>query len=326
MKHCFPPRGIDGSSNDRAGAYPRRALTLIELLVVIAILAALIALLLPAVQMARESARRTQCRNNLKQIGLALESYHSTHGIYPPASIRAPAFVNNGRDEPRSTWTIALLPFLDAAPLYGSYNPLLNTDDTANSKLRETSVPGYLCPTDTGGEISFEPRLGVTYRRGNYGANFGAGSWGADDWLEARYKGVMGQNSAARHADITDGVSQTVLVAELRIQSSLRDNRGAWAFPAAGSASVGLDCDSLCRGINGDSRSDWIPFCDPVPNGMDCSFQNSPDSNAGPRSRHASGAHLLFGDGSVRLVSENISQATLNAIFTSQNQEVAGEF
>ena len=86
-------------------------MTLIELLVVIAIIAVLIALLLPAVQMARESARRTQCRNHLKQIGLALENYHSTYGTYPPASIRAPGFTNNGRDEPRSTWTIAILPY-----------------------------------------------------------------------------------------------------------------------------------------------------------------------------------------------------------------------
>jgi prepilin-type processing-associated H-X9-DG protein len=301
-------------------------MTLIELLVVIAIIAVLIALLLPAVQMARESARRTQCRNHLKQIGLALENYHSTCGTYPPASIRAPGFTNNGRDEPRSTWTIAILPYMDAAPLYNSYQPLLSTDDPANLALRNASVPGYLCPTDVGAEVLFEPRLGITYRRGNYGANFGAGSWGTDDWKLTKYRGVMGQNEAMSHAGITDGSSQTVLVAELRIQPSLRDNRGAWAFPAAGSASVGLDCDTGCQPINGNSASDWIPFCDPLPNGLNCTFQNNADSNAGPRSRHGRGAHLLFGDGSVRFVSENLDQATLNAIFTSQNNDIAGEY
>lgn len=316
----------DMTRGNRMTYRSRTGMTLIELLVVIAVIGILIALLLPAVQMARESARRTQCQNNLKQIGLALENYHASHGIYPPASIRAPGFLDNGRDEPRSTWTISILPYLDAAPLYTSYLPTVSTDDPANSLLRETSVPTFLCPTDTGAEISFEPRLGVTYKRGNYGASFGAGSWGTDDWKETQYRGVMGQNASARHADITDGMSHTVLVAELRIQTSLRDNRGAWAFPAAGSASVGLDCDSQCRGINGDSKSDWIPFCDPMPGGLDCSFQNTPDSNAGPRSRHGQGACLLFGDGSVRFVSENVSQTTLNAIFTSQGQEVAGEF
>ncbi len=304
----------------------RAGITLIELLVVIAIIGVLIAILLPAVQMAREAARRTQCRNHLKQIGLALENYHGTHGIYPPASIRLPSFLNNGRDDPRSTWTIAILPYLDAVAIYNSYSPQVSTDDAANSTLRDASVPGYLCPTDMGDLVPFEPRLGITYRRGNYGANFGAGSWGTDDWQQVKYRGVMGQNVAVRHADITDGSSQTVLVAELRIQPSPRDNRGAWAFPAAGAASVGLDCDSLCRGINGDSMSDWIPFCDPVTNGLNCSFQNDVDSNAGPRSRHGHGAHVLLGDGSVRFANASVDQTTLNAIFTSQNHEVAGEW
>ncbi len=182
-----------------------------------------------------------------------------------------------------------------------------------------------LCPTDTGSEILFEPRLGITYRRGNYGANFGAASWGSDDWQQTKYRGVMGQNVAVRHADMTDGSSQTVVVAELRIQPSPRDNRGVWAFHSAGSASVGLDCDSLCRGINSDPTSDWIPFCDPI-GGMPCTFQNNVDSNAGPRSQHGGGAHLLLGDGSVRFANQSVSQTTLNAIFTSQNREVAGEW
>lgn len=301
-------------------------MTLIEVLVVIAIIAVLVALLIPAVQMARESARRAQCRNNLKQIGLALETYHSSHRVFPPASIREPAFMNNGRDEPRSTWTIAILPHMEATALWESYNPAVSTEDPANKQVRDTSIPGYLCPTDTGGDIPFEARLGITYRRGNYGANFGAASWGSDDWQLAKYRGVMGQNVGLRHSDITDGASQTVIVGELRIQPSPRDNRGVWAFHGAGSASVGLDCDSLCRGINSDPTSDWIPFCDPVPNGMPCSFQNNVDSNAGPRSLHSGGAHLLLGDGSVRLANESMSQTTLNAIFTSQGQDVAEEW
>ncbi len=300
--------------------------TLIELLVVIAIIAILIALLLPAVQMARESARKTQCRNHLKQIGVALENYHATNRIYPPASIRATPFLNNGRDEPRSTWTVSILPYLDASPLFKSYVPTVSTDDPANSQLRAASIPGMLCPTDTGSEVPFEPRLGITYRRGNYGANFGAASWGSDDWQQIKYRGVMGQNVAVRHADMTDGSSQTVVVAELRIQPSARDNRGVWAFHSAGSASVGLDCDSLCRGINSDPTADWIPFCDPIPGGMPCTFQNNVDSNAGPRSQHSGGAHLLLGDGSVRFGNQSVSQTTLNAIFTSQNREVAGEW
>lgn len=302
----------------------RRGFSLLELLAVIAVIGLLIALLVPAVQQVRETARKTQCRNNLRQMGLALEGYHDLFRTYPPAAIRNAGDENNGRDRPRSTWTISLLPHLEAASLYQKFDASLGTDQPANSLVRQTAMPIYRCATDTGADVQFEPRLGITYQRGNYGANFGAGSWGTDDWRQKRYRGVMGQNAALKHAEMTDGASQTVSVAELRIQASPRDNRGVWAFPAPGSASVGLDCDSRCRSINGDSGSDWIPFCDPVAHGLQCAFQNDADSNAGPRSQHAQGAHLLFCDGSVRFVAQEIDQFLLNAAFTSQNQETVG--
>lgn len=303
-----------------------RGMTLLELLVVIAIIALLVALLIPAVQQVRESARKAQCVNHLKQIGLALENYHSNQGRFPPAAIREPGDENNGRDRPRGTWTIALLPYLDATPLYQQFDASQPTDSASNLAIREAQPAFYLCPTDTGADVPFEPRLGISYRRGNYGANYGTGSWGTDDWKHAEYRGVMGQNTSVRLADVSDGTSHTVSVGELRIQNSARDNRGAWSFPAPGSSSVGLDCDSQCRAINGPSFSDWIPFCDPLPGGLDCSFQNDADSNAGPRSRHAQGAHLLFCDGSVHFVSESTAQSVLNALFTSQNQETVSEF
>lgn len=307
---------------------PRRpwGFTLIELLVVIAIIGILLALLLPAVQQIRESARRTQCRNHLKQLGLALENYHTTYQMFPPAAIRDPGFEDNGRDRPRTTWMISILPFIDQAPLYQTADLSLTTDDPANASLRTTTLASYLCPTDTGSEVLFEPRLGITYGRSNYAANFGAGSWGIKHWKQSQYRGVMGQNSSVNHAAVTDGASNTVSVAELRIQASLRDNRGVWAFPAPGSSSVGLDCDTYCRSINGISDSDWIPYCDSMPSGLQCTFQNTTDSNASPRSRHAGGAHLLFCDGSVRFVSELMDQMILNAIFTSQHQETVSDF
>jgi prepilin-type N-terminal cleavage/methylation domain-containing protein/prepilin-type processing-associated H-X9-DG protein len=309
-------------------AAPRRpwGFTLIELLVVIAIIGLLLALLLPAVQQIRESARRTQCRNHLKQIGLALENYHSTHQVFPPASIREPGFEDNGRDRPRTTWMISLLPFIDQAPLYQTVDMSLTTDDPANASIRTTMLASYLCPTDIGSEAVFEPRLGITYRRSNYAASFGAGSWGINHWKQSQYRGVMGQNASVNHAGITDGASNTVSAGEVRIQASPRDNRGVWAFHAPGASSVGLDCDSYCRSINGHSNSDWIPYCDPMPNGLECTFQNTADSNAGPRSRHVGGAHLLFCDGSVRFVNELMDQMILNAIFTSQHHEAVSDF
>ncbi len=148
--------------------------TLIELLVVIAIIAILIALLLPAVQMARESARKTQCRNHLKQIGVALENYHATNRIYPPASIRATPFLNNGRDEPRSTWTISILPYLDASPLFKSYVPTVSSDarPTASCEpfrspaccVRPTRVPKFFSSRDWESPIAEETTERISAR------------------------------------------------------------------------------------------------------------------------------------------------------------------
>ncbi len=298
-----------------------RAFSLIELLVVIAVIALLIALALPAMQYAREAARRAQCHNNLKQIGLALANYHTDNRMLPPAAIRPVGFDNNGRDLPRGTWTIAILPYMEQAELYNACNHALETNAGANATVRMRPVEAYLCPTDTGRDVLFEPRLGVLYARGNYGASWGTGSWGTDDWSDAKYRGVLSQNVGLRISDITDGTAQTVAVTELRIQPSVRDNRGVWAFHAPGSASLGLDCDWKCQGVNGESKSDFIPYCDPLPEGLECGSENDANSNAGPRSRHPGGVHALFCDGSVRFVSSTINQELLNALFTSQHGE-----
>lgn len=298
----------------------RAGFTLVELLVVMGIIGVLIALALPAVMRARAAARRVQCSNNLKQIGLALANYQEMYGVYPPASIRPGGFENNGRDEPRGTWTLAILPQIEQQALYNAYNFLLETNWPENATVRTSIVQVYLCPADGGNKEWFEPELGALYARGNYGASWGAGSWGTDDWRQNRYRGVMGQNVGLRVADIVDGTKATAAVSELLIVASRRDNRGVWAFHAPGSASLGLDCDTWCRGINGDPDSDWIPYCD-ASAGLDCNFQNNADSNAGPRSNHSGGANCLFCDGSVRFLSDQMEQTVLNALFTSQNAE-----
>ncbi|MEQ9407784.1 MAG: DUF1559 domain-containing protein [Fuerstiella sp.] len=300
--------------------------TLIELLVTIAVISVLIALLLPAVQSVREAARRTQCQNHLKQIGLALHNYHDVYRTFPPASIRPAGFEDNGRDEPRSTWAISILPMLEQAALYHRFDPTRKSTDSVNLDVTAASVPVYRCPTDPAGDQLFEPVLFALYSRSNYAANYGAASWGQKFWRDTRYKGVMGQNAALRLGGITDGTSNTVCVSEIRIQSNNRDNRGVWAFPAAGASSVGLDCDLGCRGINSDPSHDWIPYCDASPGQMPCSFQNTEESNSGPRSAHAGMAQFLLSDGSVRGLSENISIDVLRRLFASQDGEVVGEF
>ena len=303
-----------------------RGFTLIELLVTIAIISLLVSLLLPAVQSAREAARRTQCKNNLKQIGLALHNYHDSARTFPPACIRPAGFVDNGRDNPRSTWAIAILPMLEQSPLFQKFDPAVNSSDVLNTEVIGTPVSTYLCPTDPAGLQAFEPVLATFYARGNYAANYGAASWGEVFWNEKEYKGVMGQNVGLRLGDITDGTSNTVCVSEILIQASARDGRGAWAFPAPGSSSVGLDCDQECQGINGDSSNDWIPFCDAASGTLDCRFQNTAESNSGPRSAHPGIAQVTLCDGSVRALSESINIDVLKYLFTSQDGEVIGEF
>ncbi len=303
-----------------------RAFTLIELLVVIAVISVLMALVLPAVQSVRETARRTQCLNNLKQVGLALHNYHDFHRIFPPACVRPDGFTDNGRDQPRSTWAIAILPMLEQANLYGHFQSEVDSTNVMNLEVTSARLAGYLCPSDPGTNVLFEPILTAWYSRSNYAANFGSASWGVKFWQDPKYRGVMGQNSGVRFAGITDGLTNTVCVAEIRAVPSPRDNRGAWAFPAPGASSVGLDCDRECQGINGDPSHDWIPYCSPSPGQLPCTFQNMEESNAGPRSLHPQSANVLFSDGSVRGISDSLDRKVAYRLFTSSDGEMVGEF
>jgi len=177
-----------------------RGFTLIEVLVVIAILAILIGLLLPAVQQTREAARRMQCQNNLKQVGLALHNYHDVHGLLPPASIwsgrgepngggllplgafdRVAMGISPGTEPDRlhSSWVIALLPYLDQTTLLNTFDLNQPVDAAANATARGTALGVMRCPSDAYNNAPYERALlagtsGHTYARGNYGLNMGS--------------------------------------------------------------------------------------------------------------------------------------------------------
>jgi prepilin-type N-terminal cleavage/methylation domain-containing protein/prepilin-type processing-associated H-X9-DG protein len=197
----------------------RRAFTLIELLVVIAIIAVLIALLLPAVQQAREAARRTQCRNNLKQLGLAMHNYADSFGTFPPGRIvcvlptddRTSSGVS-GSGNCFSAFA-QLLPYLDQGPLYNSINFNTGPDTAGNNVVADIQPPVFLCPSDLA-----QPSLsqgtgfvGLTNYEMNTGTTFPVS---LNNPLGKPVTGIFFENSRVRLTDITDGASNTVSISE----------------------------------------------------------------------------------------------------------------
>jgi prepilin-type N-terminal cleavage/methylation domain-containing protein len=192
-----------------------RGFTLIELLVVIAIIAVLIALLLPAVQQAREAARRTQCRNNLKQLGLALHNYHDNYNRMPAAVywISATSYTNGVANNPQPrnySWASMILPYIDQAPLYNSVNFQLPAwSQMINGQpFQSYTFPAFKCPSD--------PGFGGSNNRFNIGWTNYSGAEGWDWWNRpgGTLNGVFAITTHTRLGDITDGTSNTILLCE----------------------------------------------------------------------------------------------------------------
>jgi prepilin-type N-terminal cleavage/methylation domain-containing protein len=275
----------------------RKAFTLVELLVVISIIGLLVVMLLPAVQSARESGRRAQCQNNLKQLGIALSAYHSTNRNFP-AAMTMPVSTTSP-ENPTTTykwgpnWVISILPNLDEQALYSSFNPLSlsNINSTSflpisgpdptnqNPTARATQVKVMLCPSDIHNRTAYNPPSdrateGPNWARGNYGANgsiqvLGTNPNGAisNDWTMYYFRGVMGCNTAVPIDQIRDGTTCTVLLGELRSGLSPTDNRGVWAMGAVGASCLWGHGVASDQGPNNNS----IPGGDRIAVGVDLS-------------------------------------------------------
>jgi prepilin-type N-terminal cleavage/methylation domain-containing protein len=318
-----------------AAARRRIGFTLIELLVVIAIIAVLVALLLPAVQQAREAARRSQCKNNLKQHGLALHNYHDTAGRFPAAIIGCGRYGGTAGVVPvtqNTTGWVMLLPQLDQSPMYNIYNfnvpssisnpvgkPLAGgaTTDAANKPVYSTNMPVFVCPSDTypapavsSGTINqqtdYYERNQV--RRANYlfstgGYNDYSSGWSAN--LSSNLElGAFGNDNAASLSDIKDGASNTILVGEARQIGTSSSFGPYW----------GAGVHTCCHGQT--SRSVAAQTCGTaqVPYGImygSINFDNSCSAQQKQYawqfgSFHAGGAHFLMGDGAVRFISNSV--------------------
>lgn len=189
----------------------RRGFTLIELLVVIAIIGLLIALLLPAVQQAREAARRSQCRNNLKQLGLALHNYHDTHSAFPPGVVAADGDLANGM---HSAFTL-LLPQLEQANTYNQYNFGVPWKDPVNKSAAGTALSSLLCPSSIGG---LPQNGGFELPATDYAFSKGTRAWLC---LKSARSGMFDVNSRIRTGDVKDGLSNTFAMGEAMTASTL---------------------------------------------------------------------------------------------------------
>ena len=316
----------------RTMTFARRGFTLIELLVVIAIIAILVALLLPAVQQAREAARRTQCKNNLKQLGLAIHNYHDTHGCLPIADVDGT--VNAVSAHAR------LLPYLEQTNLYTRVDFNVPYDHPNNAVPRATELPVFRCP-------SYPTRLPAAIGgRNNYYWNAGNGivMYATGAAGQPNPNGIIYHNKRYRFNDITDGLSNKSAMAEKLtgdgnngVSTPRVDTYRPGTYPN-NAAEATLQCNAA--NVNDLSQQGYSNVGGPwlqqyhstnqynhvlPPNGRSCMFPPGRIATTA-NSQHTGGVQLVLCDGSVRFVSENLDIGTWRNLGSIDGGEIVGEF
>jgi prepilin-type N-terminal cleavage/methylation domain-containing protein/prepilin-type processing-associated H-X9-DG protein len=301
----------------------RDGFTLIELLVVIAIIGVLIALLLPAVQSAREAARQVQCRNNLKQLALAMLNYHDATGGFPMGGYIQPVYTQPDYTTNGNGWLISVLPYFEQRPIYDGYNINLNWGNLANMTAHATGISTLWCPSDgtvsraavvPGENVFFtwelaDPLQPVRINFSSYAAS--TGSWfvqvppGVPYWdsINASNNGLVHLQSNRRIADITDGLSNTLMLGERGHGLLVEPRRDTWHWWAG----VSRILFTAEWPMNPQRKlSDNLTDIGPIGGADPSIFLLSASSF------HPYGCNFAFADGSVKFLKDSIDSWPIN--------------
>jgi prepilin-type N-terminal cleavage/methylation domain-containing protein len=331
----------------------RRGFTLVELLVVIAIIGILIALLLPAVQAAREAARRSQCSNNLKQVGLALHNYHDTYNSFPIGSRSGTWTYANLSG---CNWRLSILPGLEQTAVFnkvnfrdasfsgaGFFNLQQHASGTDNTALAKLIVPAFRCPSSTVDPFVDDGAIGTCNDGGNFatqmhhyvgisGASPDPAGRGSPTCRQGQrgmvcQNGLLVPNDVKGFKDATDGTSNTVVVAE---QSALVDNHpiqsnygGGWTGCGDQAWKVGTMPDNGNFYHAGLTTVVWaINYKTATANSSSTAYETNTILN----SFHPGGIQVLLGDGSVRFLSDTVDMDTLRRLCSANDGMTLGQF
>lgn len=334
--------------------FRKKGFTLIELLVVIAIIAILIALLLPAVQQAREAARRTQCKNNLKQLGIAMHNYHETYNRFPLTVFNTGVAPGpNWSNGSKGSYLVRLLPYLElstvynqisfenAGPAWGPTNIEGTIDSITGGLLRHKVIPAFICPSDYSADIDgHSAKTCYAMSMGNQAMNgrgtpwgtctaypgniFGTGVSGHGNTLfPGNVSGVLSRlNWSATMSDITDGSSNVIAAGEIKPQCGDHMRNGWMHFNSIWVATTApVNYPIYCVRDPG-----WNSGTPPNPGDNGCNHWQNWQTSQGFKSNHTGGVHFLIADGSVRFIQDNIDYTTYQRLGDRRDGNIPGDF
>lgn len=291
--------------------HARRSLagfTLIELLVVIAIIAILIALLLPAVQQAREAARRTQCKNNLMQLGLALHNYDMSFEMLPPGTVNLDGPIENLPVGYHMSWVVQLLPMMESSHLFKSIDFSVSAYDIANESVRTTQMSVLSCPSD------YKPNYAIEGLGNVIASNYAASFAGDDTLINDSNNGLMFLNSSVTFSQIRDGATNTIMVGE-KINPRDTSDLGWMSGTSSTLRNTGVAMNKGWDVVKYFSPTMTTPTAAP-----------SATATGGFSSMHFGGGNFVLADGSVRFISERVDQELYGHLGNREDMQLVDDF